>query len=53
MNGCPKCTDHDETGLDTITINTDSSKSGKLKYLIDTGAEISIVKDTSMNPGLI
>jgi hypothetical protein len=58
MNGCPqftvnKCTDHDETGLDTITINTDSSKSGKLKFLIDTGAEISIVKDTSMNPGII
>jgi hypothetical protein len=58
MNGCPqftvnKCTDHDDTGLDTITINTDSSKSGKLKFLINTGAEISIVKDTSMNTGII
>jgi hypothetical protein len=58
MNDCPqftinKCTDHDETGLETIKINTDSNKSGKLKFLIDTGAEISIVKDTSMNPGII
>jgi len=27
------------------------SKSGKLKFLIDTGAEISIVKGASLNPG--
>ena len=57
MNGCPqftvnKCTDHDEMGLGTITIRTDSSETGKLKFLIDTGAEISVVKGTSMNPGI-
>jgi hypothetical protein len=29
----------------------DLSKAKKLKFLIDTGAEISIVKSTSLKPG--
>jgi hypothetical protein len=33
-------------------MRTDSSKSGKLKFLIDTGAEILVVKSTTMNPGI-
>ena len=35
---------HCKSRLDTVTITTNSSKTGDLKYLIDTGAEISVVK---------
>lgn len=34
--------------LDTVTIRVNLSKAGKLKFLIDTGAEISIVRGTSL-----
>jgi hypothetical protein len=33
-------------------ISNDSSKAGKLKFLIDNGAEISVVEITSMNSGI-
>ena len=39
--------------LDTVTIRTNSSRTGKLKFLVDTGAEISVVKDSSLNPGIM
>ena len=43
---------HCKSRLDTVTIRTDSSNTGKLEFLIDTGAEILVVKDTSMNSGI-
>ena len=55
MNGCPKftvneCKKHYKSKLDTVTVKADLSKTGKLKFLIDTGAEISVVKGTSLKP---
>ena len=35
-----------------LTIRTNSSKTGKLKFLIDIGAEISVVKESSINLGI-
>ena len=37
--------------LDTATVRVDLSKTEKLKFLIDTGAEISVVRSTSLKPG--
>ena len=37
--------------MDTITLRVPSSKREKLQLLIDTGAEISIVKGKSLKPG--
>ena len=56
MNGCLQFTvnefkEHYQSTLDTITIRVDFSKTGKLKLLIDTGAEISVVRSTSLRPG--
>jgi len=56
MNGCPRftineCKKHHKSRLDTITIGVDFSVSGRLKFLIDTGAEISVVKISCMRPG--
>jgi len=36
--------------LDTVTIGVDLGKTGKLRFLIDTGAEISIVRGTKLKP---
>jgi hypothetical protein len=53
---CPQFTNnefekHFKSRLDTVTVRVDLSKTEKLKILIDTGAEISIVKGSSLNPG--
>jgi len=58
LEGCPKfrineCKRHYKSELDTVTVRTDSSKTGQLKFLIDTGAEISVVKDSSLNKEII
>ena len=55
---CPKfrineCKKHYKSKLDTVTIRADSSRTGKLKFLIDNGAEISVVKDSSLNQEII
>ena len=55
MNGCPQftvneCKEHYKSKLDTVTVKADLSKTGRLKFLIDTGAEISVVKSTSLKP---
>ena len=49
VNGCPQftvneCKEHYHSKLDTVTIV-------KLKFLIDTGADISVVRSTSLRPG--
>jgi hypothetical protein len=36
--------------LDTVTIGVDLGKTGKLRFVIDTGAEISIVRGTKLKP---
>ena len=56
MKGCPQfrineCKKHCKSRLDTVTIRTNSSKTRKLKFLIDTGAEISVVKESSKDLG--
>jgi hypothetical protein len=38
--------------LDTVTVNVDQSKAGKMKFLIDTGAEVSIIKGDSLRTGV-
>jgi len=48
VNECKKLC---KSRLDTVTIRTNSSKTGKLKFLINTGAEISVVKASSINLG--
>jgi hypothetical protein len=36
--------------LDTVTIAVDLGKTGKLRFLIDTGAEISIIRGVKLKP---
>jgi hypothetical protein len=53
VNGCPQftmneCKEHSKSRLDTVTTRVHLSNSEKLKFLIDTGAEISIVKGASL-----
>ena len=56
MNGCPQftvndCKEHYRSKLDIINIRVDFSKNGNLKFLIDPGAEIPVVRSTSLRPG--
>ena len=37
---------------DTISLNVDSRNTKKLKFLVDTGGEISILKSPSLTPGV-
>jgi hypothetical protein len=46
-----ECEKHFKSRLDTVTVRDDLSKTERLTFLIDTGAEKSIVKDSSLNPG--
>ena len=47
-----QCESHVRSGLDTISLSIDSRDSRKLKFLVDTGAEISIIKGSSLSPGV-
>ena len=38
-----KCESHVRSGLDTISLSIDSRDTRKLKFVIDTGAEISVI----------
>jgi len=56
VNGCPQftvndCKEHYRSKLDIINIRVDFSKNGNLKFLIDPGAEIPVVRSTSLRPG--
>lgn len=42
---------HCKSKLDTVTVGVDLGKREKLKFLVDTGAKISIVSDTSLKLG--
>jgi hypothetical protein len=43
---------HIKSDLDTISLNISSRDTRKLKFLIDTGAEISIIRSSSLTPGV-
>jgi hypothetical protein len=45
-----QCESHGKSDLDTITLYIDSWDSRKLKFLIDTGAEISIIRSSNLTP---
>jgi hypothetical protein len=47
-----QCESHEKSDLDTISFNTDSRDTRKLKFLIDTGAKISINRRSSLTPGV-
>ena len=46
-----QCESRGKSDLDTISLNVDSRHTKKLKFLVDTGAEISIIKSSSLTPG--
>lgn len=39
--------------LDTVTFNVSESRSGTARFLVDTGADISIIKASSLNEGTV
>ena len=47
-----QCESHVKSDLDTISLSNDSRNARKLKFLIDTGAEISIIRSSSLTPGV-
>ena len=49
INQCESQVKHN---LDTIHLNVNTRDVKKLKFFIDTGAEISIIKGSSLNPGV-
>ena len=47
-----QCESHVKSDLDTIYLNVNTRDVKKLKFLIGTGAEISIIKSSSLNTGV-
>jgi hypothetical protein len=47
-----QCEKHIKSDLDTISLSIDSTDTRKLKFLIDTGAEISVTKSSGLTPGV-
>jgi len=47
-----QCESHVKSDLDTISLSIDSRDARKLKFLIDTGSEISIIRSSSLTPGV-
>jgi hypothetical protein len=47
-----QCENHVRSGMDTVSLSIDSKVSKKLKFLIDKGAEISIIISSSLTPGV-
>jgi hypothetical protein len=43
------CENHMKSDLDTISLKINNRDSKKVKFLIDTGAEISLIKEASLN----
>jgi hypothetical protein len=55
MNGCPRffineCEKHCNSRLDAVTVRVNLGKTETLKFLTDTGAEISIVRSNRLRP---
>jgi hypothetical protein len=56
--GCPQfaineCEEHSKLRLDTVTVGVDLGRTEKLRFLIDTGAKISIVKGARLRPEIV
>jgi hypothetical protein len=47
-----QCESHMKSDLDTISLSIDSRDARKLKFLIDTGAKISIIRSSSLTLGV-
>jgi hypothetical protein len=47
-----QCESHMKSDLATVSLNRDSMDTRKLKFLIDKGAEISIIRSSSLTPGV-
>jgi len=47
-----QCESHVKSDLDTISLSISSRDTRKLKFLTNTGAEISIIRSSSLTPGL-
>jgi hypothetical protein len=47
-----QCESHGKSDMDRISLYFDSRDSRKLKFLIDTGTEISIIRSSSLTPGV-
>ena len=47
-----QCDSRRKSDLDTISLNVDSRDTKILKFLVDSGAEISIIKNSSLIPGV-
>ena len=55
--GCPpfktnECKSHIGSNLDTIQLIVDLGKKNKLTFLLDTGADLSVIKISSLQPGI-
>jgi hypothetical protein len=42
---------HVRSNLDTVTLRVDMSRTDKLKFLVNNGADIAVVRDSSFKPG--
>jgi hypothetical protein len=47
-----QCESHGKSDVYTINLNVESRDTKKLKFLVDTGAEISLIKSSSLIPGV-
>jgi hypothetical protein len=47
------CTRKATTALNTVTVTTDIGVKGEIKFLIDTGAELCLLKYTSIKDGTV
>jgi hypothetical protein len=45
-----ECKNHVRSSLDTVTLSLCPSKIDRVKFLVDTGADISIIKESSLKP---
>ena len=47
-----ECKSHIRSNLDTIQLRADKGKENKLTFLLDTGADLSVIKMSSLQPGI-
>jgi len=50
--GINECEKHCKLRLVTVTVGVDLGRAEKLRFFVDTGAEISVVRGTRLRPGL-
>jgi hypothetical protein len=47
-----ECKSHIRSNLDTIQLRVEFGKENKLTFLLDTGADLSVIKRSSLQPGI-